>query len=258
MVAIVTATTTLSQAWHATTSKARNAARSRGIELRKVPRIFVDAPEAVLQPTLEHLVAHRLITGGTDLFVVQIGAYDGQTNDPIHGWIKQYGWHGVLVEPQQRPFARLQETYAGCEGILLRNAALAEASGRRTFYQVPDDVPGVPDWVGQLASFDQSTILAHRHLVPNIDDLVDAIDVDCVTFEDLLEGVDRVDLLQIDAEGYDGEIVRMFDFARWRPSIVNFESVHLTHEDYEATLRCLVSHGYRVATPGFDTIAYAS
>jgi FkbM family methyltransferase len=220
--------------------------------------VFVDHPEAELALTFEQIVAHRVMTGDPDLFVVQIGAFDGQTGDPIHRWIKRYGWGGVLVEPQARYFEMLRATYAGCPRVELRNVALADRGGRRMLYHVPEDAPGVPAWVGQLASFDRATIVAHRHLVPNIDDLIEATAVECVTFEELLDGVERVDLLQIDAEGYDAELVRMFDFERWRPSIVNFESAHLSHDDHDAAMRRLVAHGYGLSQTGFDTIAYAA
>jgi FkbM family methyltransferase len=239
-------------------ARATEAARRRGLELRRVPHVFVDEPDAELKLELDHLIAHRMTQGDGELFVVQVGAFDGRTNDPIHHWITRYGWRGVLVEPQARYFAKLEETYADFPKLSLRNAALAHERGRRPFYTVPADAPGVPEWVGQLASFDRSTIVAHQHLVPNIEQLIRADDVDCVTFEDLLDGVERVDLLQVDAEGYDAEIIRMFDFGRWRPSIVHFESVHLSPEDHDSVMRLLVSHGYRVATSGFDTLAYAA
>jgi len=71
-------------------------------------------------------------------------------------------------------------------------------------------------------------------------------------------GIDRVDLLQVDVEGYDAEVVRMFDFDRWRPSIVNFEHTHLSPRDHESAMRHLVSHGYQIATTGVDTMGYAS
>jgi FkbM family methyltransferase len=226
------------------------------VELRKVQKVFVEHPEAELRPSLEHAVAHRIMVGGPDLFVVQVGAFDGQTNDPIHDWIVRYGWRGVLVEPQRRYFERLQTTYAGVQRLDLRNVALAASSGRMPFYSVRQDVPGVPEWVGQLATFERSTILAHEHLVPNIAELIEVTDVETQSFEDLLAGVERVDLLQIDAEGFDAEIVRMFDFERWRPSIVNFESVHLSPEDRDGAMRLLIGHGYRVATTDVDTLAY--
>ena len=38
--------------------------------------------------------------------------------------------------------------------------------------------------------------------------------------------VSRVDLLQVDCEGYEYEILKMFDLQRFNPSLVNYESVH--------------------------------
>ena len=44
-------------------------------------------------------------------------------------------------------------------------------------------------------------------------------------------GVSRVDLLQIDTEGYDFEIIRMFDHAGVRPAVVRFEHLYLSGKE---------------------------
>jgi hypothetical protein len=140
--------------------------------------------------------------------------------------------------------------------VTLRNVAIAEEPGLRPFYRIRDDVPDLPDWVPQLASFDLDTIMLHRWEVKGLEDLVISEDVECVTLEQLLDGVGHIDLLQIDVEGYDAEIVRMFDFERRRPSIVRFEHVHLSSDVHDAAIERLLAYGYGVALETFDTIAY--
>src|ERR1035441_5210930 len=51
---------------------------------------------------------------GDAITILQIGACDGVTNDPIHRHVEKGLNRAVLVEPNPLAFARLQKTYAGC------------------------------------------------------------------------------------------------------------------------------------------------
>jgi FkbM family methyltransferase len=204
---------------------------------------------------LEHLIALRLLEG-TDLFVVQIGAFDGCTGDQIHKWITRYGWPGILVEPQPRYFTELQRTYVAQSGLTLRNVAISDKRETRTLYTIRDDVLGLPEWAPQVASFDRAVVDRHGLRGPDGEDIVAPYEVQCVPLSDLLRGVDHIDVLQIDVEGYDAEIIRMFDFDTYRPRIVRFENRHLARPDHDGAVRRLLDHGYLVALTGPDTIAW--
>ena len=56
------------------------------------------------------------------------------------------------------------------------------------------------------------------------------ITVQCVTLQDLLvkHNITDLDLLQIDAEGYDYEILKSIDFQRIKPRFINFEHALLS------------------------------
>ncbi|HEX4759431.1 MAG TPA: FkbM family methyltransferase [Thermoleophilaceae bacterium] len=235
----------------------RAAARPLRVALVRKPRLLLERPELELQPTLEQVAAEHMLGAGRDLFFVQIGAFDGQTNDPIHDLVVEHGWHGILAEPQRRHFEALERTYSGNERVSLRNVAIARESGTRPFYRVRED-PGAPPWVPQLASFDVDTILRHEFAYPRLRELIVADEVQTLSLEDLVAeaGVTRVDLFQIDAEGYDSEIVRMIDLGRWRPAIVQFEHDHLSAADHEAAMRHLAAAGYQLSVKRFDTLAY--
>jgi FkbM family methyltransferase len=230
---------------------ARKAAKARGLYIRRPPPVLIEQPDAHLTVEFEHLVA-RLLLERSDRFFVQIGAFDGRTGDQIHDYVKRFGWHGVLVEPQPRYFRALQETYAGFDGLDLRNVAVAERAQTRKLYAVREGATGLPDWAPQTASFDRSHI-EQRGIDPAV---IESYEVDCVPLSTLLEGVERVDLLQIDVEGFDAAVVAMFDFDTYRPQIVRFENAHLSRADHNAAVARLVSYGYRAALAGFDTIAW--
>ena len=199
-----------------------------------MPPTLLQHPEAVLGVTLEELVGRSPDSSGA--FFVQVGAFDGHANDPLHDLVVTHNWRGVLVEPQKRQFDRLQVTYASQQGLTFRNVAVGSRDEARPFYRLDD---GAPAWAQQMASFDPEEDAAP--VAGMYSDII-ADTVQCVTFETLLEGVRHVDLLQIDAEGHDSELVQLFDFERWTPRIVQFEHFHLSHSSHDlAVLKLLRS-----------------
>lgn len=202
--------------------------------------------------SLDHLVALRVLED-PDLFFVQIGAFDGRSDDQIHEYVVRFGWHGVLVEPQRQHFEALRETYRDRPGLRLENVAVSDRPETRPFYTVRQ-MPGLPAIAQQAASFDRAHL--ERHLPEWARAAIVEEPVQCATLADLLAGVERVDLLQVDVEGFDAEIIRMFDFERFSPAIVRFEHRHLSRLDHERAVARLVSHGYRVATNNYDTLAW--
>lgn len=227
-----------------------------GLQLRRQPGPLIAEPERELRPTLGLLAAEAMLEVGPELFVVQIGAFDGVSNDPVHRLISRHGWRGVLVEPQVRYFDALSATYSGQSGVRLVNAAIAAHDGTQTLYSIdPDPLDPTPD-AGQFASFDKAHLLKQADKFPNLLGRLRTSDVPCVTFERLLEDVERVDVLQIDTEGFDAQVLELFDLARWRPRVVQFEHVHLKPKAHAACVRRLFSHGYRVWSGRQDTLAH--
>jgi hypothetical protein len=112
----------------------------------------------------------------------------------------------------------------------------------------------------QLASFDRDHLIKHCREAPFPDpeSRLTATEVETLTFDTLLSryGLEHVDVLQVDTEGYDLQILRQFDIPRRLPAIVQYEHKHLSRPDREAAAEILVGSGYRLAVAGFDTVAY--
>ncbi len=187
----------------------------------------------------------RVSAATPDFFVIQIGACDGLLLDPIHDWIKKNRWRGVLVEPQRREFEKLKHTYQNeMDRVVLENVAIADSDGTRTLYRVKDSEVKA-DWQRSIAS------LLHR---PDPERFTAEV-VPCMTLETLLNRhqVSRIDLLQIDVEGYDFEIVKLIDFEKIRPRLIRYEHRHLRPGDKHACKALLARHGYRTLEMQFDT-----
>jgi hypothetical protein len=71
-------------------------------------------------------------------------------------------------------------------------------------------------------------------------------------------GLAQVDLIQIDAEGYDWPIIRSINFERLQPKILRFEYRNMPPQDADACLALLASHDYRFIMESRDIIAYQS
>lgn len=216
-------------------------------------------PGAELTVTLDLVVAHYRQTH-SDLCFLQVGAFDGVSNDVLHPLVRKYGLRGFLVEPQQDAFAKLKANYSDDPRLVFVNAAIGATDGAVPLYRIRPEAKG-PEWLHQIASFDKNVIMKHADQVPGLEAFLQVENVPCMSFSSLYKkfGIERVDLLQIDAEGYDAELLRLFDVPSRLPAIIRFEHKHLRLRDYERCLEALISDGYQVTVTGSeDTLAYCS
>ena len=70
----------------------------------------------------------------------------------------------------------------------------------------------LPDYAKGVASFNKNHLLKFK--IP--DESIIEEDVECISMDSLFRNleIDRLDLLQIDTEGYDAEIIREIDFKK--------------------------------------------
>ena len=213
-------------------------------------------PRQLLEPSFlrgvefDDIVCRRMFECGPELTFIQIGAFDGITGDPLRKYIDKCGWRGILVEPQTSAVNALRRLYANNDRIVIVKAALDRRCGTRTLFTV--DSEAVPAWAGGMASFQRQTIIKHSALIPEIETMIGEETVDCITFDDVLARlpVERIDLLQIDAEGFDRYLLSLFPFDRVRPAIVHWEVKHCTKEEKEDCLDRLGRFKYRFAPSG--------
>lgn len=231
------------------------AAHTFGLKVARVPRILARNPEAELSVTLDLILSHYRQFHPKVSFL-QIGAFDGVSGDPLYPLIEKHGLSGVLVEPQPDAFRKLTNNYARFEEgrFTLVNAAIGPHDGTIPFNRIKAG----PEWLHQLASFDKSVIMKHAGSVPNLKSLITTEEVPCFTFATLFKtlGIEKIDLLQVDAEGYDAEILKLFDTQAHQTPIIHFEHRHLRRGDYEECISGLIREGYSVALSKFDTLAY--
>lgn len=222
------------------------------------------ADPSPLEPALAQL------TQQAEFSIIQVGAYVGDTySDPIAAFLKRtlstskHDATVVLIEPLQPFFDQLKANYGMLRGVHFENVAIADFSGERDFYYLDCDpvAHGHPEWLRQLSSLRpdrmttawnayekdgalQEFYLAHRAKTS----------VRCVTLRDIMGkySIATLDLLQIDAEGYDFEILKTIDF-RNAPRFINFESSLLSPTERSECDSMLRKAGYDLLEWGSDT-----
>jgi FkbM family methyltransferase len=206
-----------------------------------------------------------LLESTPEPFVLQIGAMDGVQFDPIHPFLRRGGWGGLLVEPLPDLFAALVENYRGVPGLRFANVAISSHEGSITLNRVDPEAirsGAAPDWsIGVSSMFEDRNSIGGVKISPvdyaRIKPHVVKQTVACTTLARLLESeaVDRIDLLQIDTEGYDYQVLKQFDFERFHPSIIHLEHYLLPPDEQEACFALLLRNGYVLGTRDIDLVA---
>lgn len=219
--------------------------RHAGVQRCHTPPLLTRQPELVVRSLLPYVVAHELVRNARLTFL-QIGAFDGEGDDDLRALVVEHGLRGVLVEPQPTAFSRLRQTYRDQPQVTLLQAAIAEREGTRALYCQRGTA-------SMAASFDRQHL--RRHGIA--DGEIEVQSVACHTVASALRaaGLDHVDLIQIDAEGYDWPIIRSIDFRTLRPAILRFEYRNLRRRDADDCLELLASYGYRFLVEPRDIIA---
>lgn len=218
---------------------------SLGIARTHHPLRLLQQPE-LLVPSVLPFVVSNVVLEKQSLSFLQIGAYDGVIGDDLRQIIEGYPTRGIMVEPQPSAFARLSDRYDGSESITLINAAIDRESGERDFF-----VPTRGD--AEFASFDRDHLIKHG-LRPSE---IESRKVTCLSVDDLLgqAGWDSVDLIQVDAEGYDYQILSSIDFERLKPAIIRFEFRHFDARQLDESIERFVQLGYQFFVEELDIIA---
>jgi FkbM family methyltransferase len=241
------------------------------VNLKRSPRALAGSARARAralvrgrnQPPPLDLAGPRLLRAFADAnpraSFVEIGSNDGEQHDHLRPFILTGEWTGIMVEPVPYVFERLRGNYGSLDRVELENAAIGEADGATPFYYLVDaseeERRALPDWYDGIGSFSRTALLSHAPQIPDIESRVISAPVPTLTFDSLCRkhGVDHVDLLLIDTEGFDAQIIGSIDLRAWAPQLLVYEHFHLTVEERAACAARVRGCGYETLEEGFDT-----
>jgi FkbM family methyltransferase len=195
-----------------------------------------------------------------DFFFIQIGANNGKRHDPIHHLLtsEKALVKGFAIEPVKEYFDELSVTYKDFQGISLLNKAIHNSKTEEIIYKINPQYQDIGEHLKGMSSFDISNFtkegISEKDIIRE--------KVSCVSLMDLIheKKISKIHLLQIDAEGYDIEIIKSIDFTKIKPLVINFE--HRWHHNLTpekelfAAFRMLIDNGYKLVLNGNDTLAY--
>lgn len=187
------------------------------------------------------------------VYFVQVGAMDGVSYDPIHSYVKKFNWKGILVEPLPDMMQRLRMNYAGCEGLIFENVAISEKYEVKTIYRVEPEIiakNSLPHWLQGMSTFIEGKL-------KDYEDYVSENEINCEPLMDLINkhNLPRIDVLQIDTEGFDYKIFKQFDFCKYRPVVINIEYINLNEDDLNSLKDDLSKNNYFFYRNDMDFIA---
>ena len=174
-------------------------------------------------------------------FFVEIGAANFDTLLPL----AQMGWSGIAVEPVPRLYEECKRMFANYD-VTVVQAAVSDYNGEIDFAVARDD----GSWLSGCSHVVSGNHLGYKHSTSpdRFGDFDERIVVPCITLDTLLQDVESVDFMKVDAEGHENNIFNSYSF-RIKPSVVKIEHKHI---DDKLLVRNLESNGYLVWTEKDD------
>lgn len=206
-------------------------------------------------------------------FVLQIGANDGMTHDPLYKYITKYKLPGLIVEPQPDAFQRLKNNYKDNPNLKFANVAIGKEDGSMPFYRIKPSLvmEGKEYKASSGSSFYRDQIVVNvknrlppkrnnilKHISDNPDDYIEEIKVPVQSLDSLCDEhkIEKIDFLLTDCQGFDYAVIRQLDFNRFSPDIVNYEHSLLNSDELVESRLFIKGAGYEYFIHEGDTCAY--
>ena len=190
----------------------------------------------------------------SDFSFLQVGANDGRSFDFLYGFVIKRNISGIAIEPIKEYYNELCENYKSQPTIIKINKAVNRKKGSAVIYKIDrNHIDLYPDWVKGIASFNLGHLTKFDYIKK------EHILEEKVAAEPLMDivnecNISKFDYFQVDTEGYDYQIVDMFDFSIDRPKMVKAEYVNLNPEEKKKMKRKLKNNRYYVFLQGLDIV----
>jgi FkbM family methyltransferase len=187
---------------------------------------------------------------------VQIGANDGIKNDPIFPYVRKYQWRGILVEPLPNLFEKLVVNYEADKALVFENVGIGDKNEEMNFYYLPPEY-NYPDWLQQIGTFDKNAIEFNLSNFPEVIGKVEARKIKVITLKELFKKneISKIDLLIVDAEGFEYKILRQLSELPEKPSYILFEWGCMKEDVRNALFDLLRELEYKLYSGGGDVLA---
>ena len=175
--------------------------------------------------------------------LIQIGANDGSRFDELNIFIKKYKIKSVLVEPINEYFEDLKRNYKNFENVYFENSAITVGTKEKEIFVVNNkNLDDYDEHIKGISSFDKNHLIKHgvksNHILKK--------KINCISILNLLKkyNISNLDILFIDAEGYDGDILIDFFSSSTQEPILIFEYIHIENKIFKDLVSILTNKKY--------------
>ena len=195
-------------------------------------------------------VLHGYGRKGVKLFMINIGAMDGEMFDTLTEYSKMYSSDVLYVEPMKAHFERLKKNKESHPGHRFENAAISDYDGTISMKTIPIEV--VDEGLVHPAFYGMSVIDPSKNGMGSeadkeiVEKYAVDVEVDCITFQTLIDRhqIKAFDVLYMDAEGHDYTIFKQVDLQKFRPKLIRLEYCNLSGEEKELVKKKFSDNGY--------------
>ncbi|MBN8632492.1 MAG: FkbM family methyltransferase [Rhodobacterales bacterium] len=182
------------------------------------------------------------------VFVVQVGAGNGETGLPLLPRFRDEGWSGLLIEPHPQNFAQLDALHANGDRVAVLNLGISDVSANLSLHSLTPEAEAAQ----RRAPRGRASLIRDRIATPDTSpEDVTSTEVPFLRMDTVLAelGIDSAQLLAINAGGHEAQVLASLNLAALDPALVLVHSAPGTAAD-EACIASLTAanlHPFRVS-----------
>jgi FkbM family methyltransferase len=190
--------------------------------------------------------------------IIQIGANDGKTNDPIYDWVmnSENLTSILLIEPQDDALKLLKSNYSNHPSCKIYKGAVGN-SELISLFRIKEEFHA--SYRGIIANGITSSnrdyvlkkikrnLLLSENQDPEL--FIEELKIRSMPLKSIIDKVGfigPIHLLQIDTEGHDDICIYNSNLDEFKPKIINYEFIHLNAERIKKLHSYLQKKGYKI------------
>ena len=175
------------------------------------------------------------IKNDKSIFFLEIGAYNGKDFDGLYRYTHNNNWTGIFVEPIPEYFQQLKLNFQNIENKFFENSAITEEDGNYDIMRIVGDNKWTKGSSSLLPNKINKKYKYYKELIKGI------------SFNSLVKkyNIKKIDVLQIDTEGYDLIILKQI-IPTFKPKFISIEQYNLSYPDKMEVKKILKMEGYYI------------
>jgi FkbM family methyltransferase len=190
---------------------------------------------------LDKIETYSVKRGGN---FINLGCYDGLTNDPIADLIINNDLKGWFIDANEEILNQCRENFIG-DSYKFECLGIHSKSGIFDFY-IAKGNPEMPSWFGQTSTFLKQRVEDLKTELSIGDDMFDVIKLRTERIDEFIaeRGITELEIINIDLEGLDEHIIMDFPFHRVKPKYIIIELLYTYKVVNQESVDYIISQGY--------------